>query len=1309
MTDLATVGFDVDSSGLKTADRSLDALGATAMRAGQQIDGATDSMGAGFTKLGTTGAAGVSAMQAQIDKLTGVTGRGAASVLQYGGELDKLRAKFNPLFAVSQKYEAELQEIARAEKLGAISAREAGQARERAAQSLTVAGNAAQVYGRQMRGAGAHTANLGFQLNDIGVMMAAGQNPLMLAVQQGTQINQIFGQMGGGVKALRGVGAAFMSIINPMSLMTIGVIAGGAALVQWGVSALGAGRDSRTFEDRMDDLSAAIAQYKEFTDIAALSTADLAERFGTVGAAAQQSAQYLADWARVDALNELSAAITGIVDEFGDLSRASDELILGARAGDLSLPYARLRNELDLTNQDAIRLYDALRNLDQAEGPDAAAQAAVALNAAFLDVYGTVDRIPAELQEAARATGLLALRAAEIGSSIEGADVAARAYADSMARAAERNREAAEAAAASQATGQQMLDTLNAEIALHQAIARYGEDSAQVAALRVRIERNQYSARLATVGVTQELHAQIMRAWDVERQMAAVNIAAPIAAAAAEANRLAVNLGISLDTARLLQTAQAISAENAPGYVSSGRGSDPRQFMQGGAQDAANGIVLARWREAADAARDALSGGGSGGGGGVSEAAREAERELQELQDTINRWANDTRTPFEEYRDEMIALNGVLEQSPEFIETYGRAVQSVTDDLADQLPMVNDVADAWGEFVVGGFRDFKGFVDGVLSSFKSMLQEMISTAARNRIMLSLGFGAASPGAAAAGVPAQGGGLLSSLSGGLGAFGGNGGGLLGGLAGGSGLMGGLGNALSGGLGNVFSVGANAAAAGGGIMASVGAALPILGGIAVAVSLFSKKTKELDNGIRLTVDGFDLAVDTFKKTQTSRFWGLSKSTKTSMEAAGADLADPLNAAFDTIGQNILGMAGTLGVGASAFDNFTHQVDLSTKDMSESEIQSAVEGQLQDISNAMSNLIISGTGLRKEGESGTDAITRLSSAITTVNGMFEGLGFTMYQATLQGAGAASAIVDVFGSLDQFTQTTALYFQNFYSQQEQVAEASRQFAQGMANLGFDRVPQTMAEFRGMVDNLMAGGEDIAAAGVIALAPLFVQMQELNGAATSATAVLAERAELERRILELEGNTVALRQLEIDALDPSNRGLQERINGLTDAAAADTLAAQVAGERAGLEAEMLRLMGNTAELRRRELEALDPSNRALQEMIFGLEDAARAMDDLDTNDFATRLDFMRAASRQQIATEQQFNVPGVTQTHPATSAENTAETERAEAQQVTQAAILAAALETSENVERMADLIKRMSDMKTKWDIEGLPAERTP
>lgn len=72
----------------------------------------------------------------------------------------------------------------------------------------------------------ANTSNIAAQFQDIGVTAAMGMNPMMIALQQGTQLSAVL-QSGMG-----SLGAAFAQIISPLSLMTIGLVAASAALIQ---------------------------------------------------------------------------------------------------------------------------------------------------------------------------------------------------------------------------------------------------------------------------------------------------------------------------------------------------------------------------------------------------------------------------------------------------------------------------------------------------------------------------------------------------------------------------------------------------------------------------------------------------------------------------------------------------------------------------------------------------------------------------------------------------------------------------------------------------------------------------------------------------------------------------------------------------------------------------------------------------------------------------------------------------------------------------------------------------------------------
>lgn len=79
----------------------------------------------------------------------------------------------------------------------------------------------------------------------------------------------------------------------------------------------------------------------------------------------------------------------------------------------------------------------------------------------------------------------------------------------------------------------------------------------------------------------------------------------------------------------------------------------------------------------------------------------------------------------------------------------------------------------------------------------------------------------------------------------------------------------------------------------------------------------------------------------------------------------------------------------------------------------------------------------------------------------------------------------------------------------------------------------------------------------------------------------------------------------------PTDEARQELVNvtgALLDlAGTAEAAAESVNQERMGLEQRLLQSLGATEELRRRELAALDPSNRALQQLIYGIEDLQSA------------------------------------------------------------------------------------------------------
>jgi hypothetical protein len=570
--------------------------------------------------------------------------------------------------------------------------------------------------------------------------------------------------------------------------------------------------------------------------------------------------------------------------------------------------------------------------------------------------------------------------------------------------------------------------------------------------------------------------------------------------------------------------------------------------------------------------------------------------------DALNLAADATANYKHEY-DKLLKLQdaGLSEQA------FAKEVAKLNEELANSSPVLNGFIDAFSDFLSTGANDFKSFANDIIGMFKNMLIKMITMAARNKIMLSMGMGgsALASSAAAGNVAgvgsAAGTGAMGTFVGGFGAAGGAAGtGLLGGM--GSVASGVMSGGLAGGAGAIGTAVSGATAGLAGFGAAVGAvALPLLA-VAAAISFFKKKTKELDSGINVTVKNMDTYVESWKKIETKRFWGLSKKVRTQMEAASAEISNPITEAILGVQTSVFNMADYIGIATGALDKFTYDFKLSLKGLTEDQQMTKI----------------------------TEELTKLG--------------------------------------DSFS---------------------------------------------------------------ALLPNVSSMAEL-------TAIYQERLGLELRLLQVQGDTEALRQIELSSINDYNKALLQQIFATEDATAASEAAAKVAqeiateaarvaeeianeyariaDERYGLETQLLQVLNDTEALRSRELDALDESNRALQEQIWAHEDAAEAikkledaLNSLQENDFATMLDFQRAQAkiRMGLPVANDLNMPAAPAISASTSIANINGNTVAELRSM------------REDIKEMhkesmfaySKLIKNGKDSRDtlrSWDVVGLPAERT-
>lgn len=428
-----------------------------------------------------------------------------------------------------------------------------------------------------------------------------------------------------------------------------------------------------------------------------------------------------------------------------------------------------------------------------------------------------------------------------------------------------------------------------------------------------------------------------------------------------------------------------------------------------------------------------------------------------------------------EVKSEAEAYNDALKEAALTTEDIGVEKANIL------IGGIDGVSNAFGDFIGRGLSDFKGFARSILDSFTGMLSQMIAMAAKNRIMFSLGItaGGAPAAAAAAGAPAGGGGGILGLGRLFGGGGGAaGGGLLGGLlgtwGGGSGILGGFsavtGALFKGGVGNALgAVGANIAGIStqiGSLGAAIGAiAVPVLA-VAAIFSFFKKKVTQLDSGLRLTIDGLDTLVETFRVIETKRFWGLSKKVRASYAEAEDEVSAPLQMIVGEIQGSILRAAESLGIGSDAFNDFAHQITVSTQGMSDEDAQQAIQDALEELGDEFASMVEGLSDFQRVSEGSAEAITRMSTSLLAVNDAMDLLGGTLFDVSLRGGDMASFLVDAFGGIEQMGQAVNTYFAAFYSQEEQRDTIMRRLNDRFADLG-QIMPQSREGFRQLVESM--------------------------------------------------------------------------------------------------------------------------------------------------------------------------------------------------------------------------------------------------
>jgi tape measure domain-containing protein len=193
--------------------------------------------------------------------------------------------------------------------------------------------------------------------------------------------------------------------------------------------------------------------------------------------------------------------------------------------------------------------------------------------------------------------------------------------------------------------------------------------------------------------------------------------------------------------------------------------------------------------------------------------------------------------------------------------------------------------------------------------------------------------------------------------------------------------------------------------------------------------------------------------------------------------------------------------------------------------------------------------------------DGISGTFAQLDALDEQLGGLGGAFSRLAEMSSDARYALVSAFGGLEQFKEQIGSYVGAYYTEAERAALTTKQLGVTLGDVGL-KLPDTRDGFRALVDaqDLSTESGRKAFGALMGVADAFAA---ITPAARSVEDIAQERVGLEEKLLALQGNTVELRRRERETIDPSNRALYDRITALEDEIEAADLAKQAAEDAA--------------------------------------------------------------------------------------------------------------------------------------------------
>lgn len=345
-------------------------------------------------------------------------------------------------------------------------------------------------------------------------------------------------------------------------------------------------------------------------------------------------------------------------------------------------------------------------------------------------------------------------------------------------------------------------------------------------------------------------------------------------------------------------------------------------------------------------------------------------------------------------------------------------------------------------------------------------------------------------------------------------------------------------------------------------------------AIIGSFSSTKKKLVDSGIKFVTqsmedifNGASLNASMYQVIETTKkkFWGLSKKTSTSTETStlGGDINEQMADIFTFIGESVIASAESLGLEAKhiitdtvdtlgleeALRGFVIDIgDVSFLDKAGEEIQKELEAIFSQQGDLMAEYLVpSIREYQQVGEGAFETLQRVAYEQAIFNDSLERTGMSLENLSkLMQIDVAQSIIGIIGSVEKFSELSNNFFSSFYSDSEQFAYLENSLSEVFDTLGVS-MTMTRSEFKAMVtgiDLTTESGKKLYAS-LLEIAPsmdeYLTQLDDLADDKLSLQIQLLEEMGKSEEALALE------RKRELEGLDDSLKALMLQIYAQQD------------------------------------------------------------------------------------------------------------------------------------------------------------------